>query len=82
MTIEEIRTQADEWVDLNPCRLYQGRLANVRASHVAHLLRVVEALAGRVSKERNKYRPVPAEVEYWVKWADAKAREEGSTNDE
>jgi hypothetical protein len=45
MTITDIRTQSEQWTDLNPQKLYQGHVANEQAAMVKRLLRVVDALS-------------------------------------
>lgn len=55
MTLEEIRTKSAQWEDLNPCKQYQGRVANELAAQVAHLLKMVDALATGASEDSCPY---------------------------
>jgi sporulation-control protein spo0M len=71
MTIDNIRKEAAEWTDLNPCKLYQGHVANEQAAMVKRLLATVDILAAKVETGKSKHHTAPTHlVEYWAKWAD------------
>jgi len=50
MTIDEIRRELDEWTDLNPCKLYQGHVAN-RWAAIANRLMDLLAVKSVVEAE-------------------------------